>query len=205
MRNNRIAVQLLQDKTLARILLSSNPLHSLSSIEHEEWLSLTEDLKGEAWKQFALDYRNGKHRHWVHYSKDEVELEELRVVYEHLEKFSNYRQIMTVGCESPFSDYLSNNISVEDFYDLMRPLRGMDAAREIQRLYKEGVISSDLGGTKLHAYMENLGLPFIPTVNHLNEARRGEIPAPRYNMSKSRERELQIERRVNTNRNSLIQ
>ncbi|MDE6340209.1 MAG: hypothetical protein K2K97_10560, partial [Muribaculaceae bacterium] len=78
----------------------------------------------------------------------------------------------------PFSDYLYG-ITIEDFRVLMKDLTGMDSAREIQRLYKEGVLADDLGGSQLHRYMERLGLPYIPTINHLNSAKRGEIPRGR--------------------------
>ena len=63
----------------------------------------------------------------------------------------------------------------------------MDAAREIQILYRNQTLSDDLGGSQLYRYMEQLGLPYIPTINHLNAARRGEISKGRYNMKKSRE------------------
>lgn len=183
--NKRVLERAKTDVVFARIFVAPDPSKALKKLEHYMWLKITERLATNAWVIPALDAREGLFRHPTAYSSDAVEIEEIEKVQNHIRKFSEYADLLAGASEAPFTDYL-NGISVEDFRCLLICKRGMDAAREIQSLYKEGTLAQDLGGSKLHRYMEQLGLPYIPTVNHLNAARRGEITKAKYNMANSR-------------------
>ncbi len=187
----------LQDRTFARIVLAPNPESAIDKIQDDEWLLLTGSFVGVAWIMCAHDYRNGVSQPPKTYSTKTEDLAEIEAIQEHLRKYDKYRQLIVGAGKPSFCSYL-HGITLEEFCDLMRPLRGMDAARKIQHLYREGIIDHGLGGTQLYTYMEELGLPHVPTINHLNEARRGETPASRYDMSKSRHREQLLEKRMNS-------
>lgn len=176
-----------QDPIFAYICISPNPKAACRRFLEKLWVSTTGKNVGEAWIYAALDEKNGIIKDPSVYSTDEAEIEEVRKVHEFFNRSRLYYNTLASCCNKPFSDYLYN-ITVDDFRALMSNLRGMDAAREIQNLYKEGILAPDLGGSLLHRFMEQLNLPYIPTVNHLNEAKRGEIPAPKYDMKKSRMR-----------------
>lgn len=176
------------DVEFARILTAPDSALALRERANTAWLQLNEGLVTSAWISAALDSKKGIFKDPSHYASNETERDEVIAVQNHFRKYNEYAIILSGTSESPFSDYL-NDISVEDFCKLMQNLRGNDAAREIQRLYKEGLIEDDLGGSQLHRYMEQLGLKYIPTVSKLNEARRGEIPKRGYDMTKSRGRD----------------
>lgn len=173
-----------EDAIFARILAAPEPNEALQKLKNYMWLKKTEKFVTYAWVLAAIDAREGLFKEVTDYSSDEIEKEEIAEVQNYFRRFNLYSDLLSGVCEKPFSDYLYD-ITVEDFRMLIQDKRGMDAAREIQLLYQEGVLASDLGGSQLHRYMEQLGLPYIPTVNHLNTARRGEIPKARYNMAKS--------------------
>lgn len=172
----------------ARILTAFDSQKALGEQANADWRQLTNKFVTSAWIAAAIDSKNGSFKNPDHYASNETERDEVIAVQNHFLKYNEYSILLAGSSEAPFSDYL-NDISVEDFCNLMQDLRGNDAAREIQRLYKGGVIADDLGGSQLYRYMEQLGLKYIPTVSKLNEARRGEIPKRRYNMTKSRGRD----------------
>ncbi|MDE6335269.1 MAG: hypothetical protein K2L34_01745 [Muribaculaceae bacterium] len=176
------------DVVFARILTAFDPQKALGEQANADWRHLTENFVTSAWISAAIDYKNGNFKNPDHYASNETERDEVIAVQNHFQKYSEYAILLAGVGEVPFSDYL-NGISMEDFRGLMQNLRGNDAAREIQRLYKEGVIADDLGGSQLHRYMKQLGLKYIPTVSKLNEARRGEISKKGYDMTKSRGRD----------------
>lgn len=176
------------DPYFRRIYAALEPIKAMRKLQNYIWFNMTEKFIGDAWVFAAIDAKNGIFNEPVTYSKDEIEVEEIQRVQDYFRRFNLYAELLSCSGDTPFSNYLKG-ISVEDFRMLLKDLRGMDAAREIQRLYKEEVIDMDLGGSKLHVFMEQLGLPYIPTVNHLNAARRGEISKGRYNISKSRARD----------------
>ena len=173
------------DVVFARILTSPDPDNALRKMANCIWLKKTEKFVTSAWVMAAIDAKNGIFKDAETYSADEIELDEIKSVQSHFRKFNEYADLLSGTDGKPFSDYLYG-ITIEEFRELLQDKRGMDAAREIQLLYRDGTLASDLGGSQLHRYMEQLGLPYIPTVNHLNTARRGEIPKGRYNMIKSR-------------------
>lgn len=177
-----------KDPLFARIITSPDPLETKKYYEKVLWIRKTGKFATDAWVLAAIDAKNGIFKNPATYSDDEVAIAEIMVVQEHFRRFNEYTEILSFTGDDPFSGYL-NGITVEEFRILLKDLRGMDAAREIQRLYKDGIIDNDLGGSRLHGFMEQLGLPYIPTVNHLNAARRGEISKGRYNMTKSRARD----------------
>ena len=176
------------DVVFARILTAFDPSKALGEQANSDWRHLTEKFVTPAWIAAAVDSKNGVFKDPGFYTSNEIERDEVIAVQNHIRKYNEYTILLSGAGESPFSDYL-NDISVEDFCELMQDLRGNDAAREIQRLYKEGIIAKDLGGSLLHRYMEQLGLRYIPTISKLNEARRGEIPKRGYDMTKSRGRD----------------
>ena len=176
------------DVVFARILTAFDPSNALGEQANSDWRHLTEKFVTLAWIAAAIDSKNGNFKDPDHYASNETERDEVIAVQNHIRKYNEYAILLSGAGESPFSDYL-NDISVEDFCELMQDLRGNDAAREIQRLYKEGFIAKDLGGSLLHRYMEQLGLRYIPTISKLNEARRDEIPKRGYDMAKSRGRD----------------
>ena len=176
------------DVVFARIFTALDPEKALLKLSNYLWLKKTAKFVTTTWVYAAIDAKNGIFKDPKEYTSDPIELEEIEVVQKHFNRFNEYADLLAGTSESPFSDYL-NGISIEDFRILVQDLRGNDAAREIQRLYKEGVISYDLGGSQLHRYMEQLGLKYIPTVSKLNEARRSEIPNRGYDMTKSRGRD----------------
>lgn len=173
------------DKVFAQILTSVNPEKVLQEVEARVWLNLTNDMNGKLWPLAAIDAKQGIKKRPMDYSNDLSEVAEIEVVQSHFSRFGGYAAILAGAGEDPFTNYLYG-INAEDFRALLKDKQGMDMAREIQSLYKEGIIAADLGGSKLHRYMEQLSLSYIPTVNHLNAARRGEITEGRYNMTKSR-------------------
>lgn len=175
------------DVVFARILASPDPIKSLDMQNRDEWFITTERFVTTAWITPALDARTGIFNAPSDYSSDPTEIEEIEKAQNLIRKFSEYADLLAGTNEKPFTDYL-NGITVEDFRYQMAGKKGMEVAREIQRLYQNQILSDDLGGTQLYRYMKELGFSYIPTVNHLNEARRGEIPKGRYNMSKSRRR-----------------
>lgn len=177
-----------KDPLFARIITAQDPLETKKHFEKSLWIRKTGKFATDTWVLAAIDAKNGNFKNPTSYSDDEVEIEEIIVVQEHFRRFNEYTEILSGTGDDPFSGYL-NGITVEEFRILLKDLRGMDAAREIQRLYKEELIDNDLGGSKLHGFMEQLGLPYIPTVNHLNAAKRGEVSKGRYNMTKSRIRD----------------
>lgn len=176
------------DVVFARILAAPDPIKALKKLEHYMWLNMTDRLATYAWVIPALDVREGVVKDPSEYSTDPIEIEEIERVQNHIRKFNEYADLLAGSSEKPFTDYL-NGITVEDFRCMLVDKRGMDASRKIQYLYQDQALSTDLGGSELHRYMEQLGLPYIPTVNHLNMARRGQISKGRYNMTKSREKE----------------
>lgn len=179
------------DVVFARILVAPDPVKALKRLEHQMWLQTTEYLLTSAWVIPALDAREGVNKTPFEYSDDPLEIEEIERIQNLVRKFKEYSDLLAGTSDRPFTDYL-NGITVEDFRCLMTGKRGMDAAREIQLLYKKGALAPDLGGSQLHRYMEQLDLPYIPTVNHLNAARRCEITNGRYNMAKSRAKEEKL-------------
>lgn len=178
----------MRDPFFARIYTAPDPQKALRKLQNHMWLQKTDKFIGNSWPLAAIDAKNGVFKNPADYTNVEIEIEEIAIVQDFFRCFNKYADLLSCTGKNPFSDYLYG-ISVEDFRMLLKDQRGMDAAREIQRLYKEGILSNDLGGTKLHSFMEELGLPYIPTVNHLNAAKRGEISKGRYNMSKSRARD----------------
>lgn len=181
----RIMELVMRDPIFARIYTAPDSQKALRKLQGNIWLQKTEKFIGSSWPLAAIDAKNGIYKNPADYTMDEIEVEEITTVQVFYRRFNEYADLLSGTGNNPFSYYLYG-ISIEDFRMLLKDLRGMDAAREIQRLYKEGILSDDLGGTKLHSFMEELGLPYIPTVNHLNAAKRGEISKGRYNMSKSR-------------------
>ena len=177
-----------EDVVFARILTAPEPEKALRKLSNHLWIKKTEKFITSVWVLSAIDAKNGIFKDPRDYSNDSIELEEIEAVQNHFRRFNEYADLLARNSEKPFTDYLYG-ISVEDFRALLQHKRGMDAAREIQSLYKEGILAEDLGGSQLHRYMEQMGLPYIPTVNHLNAARRGEITKGRYNMTKSRAKE----------------
>lgn len=173
------------DIDFRRIYAALEPNEVMGRLQNDIWLNMTKKFVGNAWAFAAIDAKNGIFKEPEKYSTDNVEIEEIIAVQKHIRRFNEYAELLLCTGQESLHGYLSG-ITVQDFRNKLKDLRGMDAAREIQRLYKEGIIDDDLGGSKLHAFMEQLGLPYIPTVNHLNAARRGEISKGRYNMSKSR-------------------
>jgi hypothetical protein len=176
-----------QDPIFAKIYFSPNPRNTCDRLLEKIWLNIVAKFIGNAWIFAAIDESENIHKDPSKYTTDAGEIEEVTKVQAYFNRRRLYYNTLANCGEKPFSDYLYN-ISVDDFRALMSNLRGMDAAREIQNLYKEGILAPDLGGTQLHRFMEQLNLPYIPTVNHLNEAKRGEIPTPKYDMRKSRMR-----------------
>lgn len=174
-----------EDVVFARIIAAPEPNEALQNLKNYMWLKKTEKFVTSAWVPAALDAREGIFKEPTAYSSDEIEKEEITEVQNYFRRFNLYSDLLAGVSDKPFTDYLYD-ITVEDFRSLLQDKRGMDAAREIQILYQDGVLASDLGGSQLHRYMEQLGLPYIPTVNHLNTARRGEIKKGRYNMANSR-------------------
>ncbi len=183
--NENAKERALRDPIFARIFLAPDPKKALLNQQEYMWCHLTKRLATTVWVIPAMDAREGNFKDPSLYSTDPTEMEEIEKVQNHFRRFSEYRAMLAGIGEKPFTDYL-NGLSVEGFIQLMQPLRGMDAARAIQKLYKDGILDEDLGGSQLHRFMEELGLPYIPTVNHLNAARRGEVSKGRYNMSKKR-------------------
>lgn len=177
-----------KDPLFARIITAPDPFETKKYFDKYLWIRKTNKFATVAWIKAAIDAKNGIFRDPTAYSEDEMEIEEIIEVQEHFRRFNEYTGILAGIGDDPFSNYL-NGITEDEFKNLLKDLRGMDAAREIQRLYKEEIIDNDLGGSKLHRFMEQLGMPYIPTVNHLNSARRGEVPIGRYNMAKSRARD----------------
>ena len=176
------------DKVFAQILTAFDPQKALGEQANADWRYLTEKFVTSAWIAAAIDSKNGSFKNPDYYASNETERDEVVAVQNHFEKYSEYAILLAGTGDTPFSDYL-NGISVEDFCNIMQDLRGNDAAREIQRLYKEGVLSYDLGGSDLHSYMKQLRFKYIPSISKLNEAKRGAIPKRRYNMTKSRSRD----------------
>lgn len=174
------------DAVFARILTALEPIKAMNKQERYEWSGITKRFITTAWVIPALDAREGRFNTPSDYSCDPLEQGEIEKVQNHIRRFNEYADLLAGTREKPFTDYL-NGITVEDFRCLLVNKRGMDAAREIQILYRNQTLSDDLGGSQLYRYMEQLGLPYIPTINHLNAARRGEISKGRYNMKKSRE------------------
>lgn len=179
------------DMVFARILTAPEPGKAMRKLSNYLWIQKTAKLVSSVWVQAAIDAKNGIFKDSHHYSNERIELEEIEVVQNHFRRFNEYADLLAGISEKPFSDYLYG-ISVEDFRALLQHKRGMDAAREIQLLYKKGALAEDLGGSQLHRYMEQMGLPYIPTINHLNAARRGEITKGRYNMTKSRAKQEKL-------------
>lgn len=173
-----------QDPLFARILLASDPKRALDKQQEYMWIHLTEQLTTTAWVIPAMDIRAGKFKDPSDYSDNPNEIKEIETVQDFFRRYSEYASLLAGTGVKPFTDYL-NGMSVVEFIQLLQPLTGMDAARAIQKLYKERILDDDLGGSQLHRYMEELGLPYIPTVNHLNAARRGEISKGRGNKNKS--------------------
>lgn len=184
--HNQKAIELASiDRVFAQIFMASNPQDVLRELETQSWLEITGHMTGCKWIVAALDAKQGKDKAPTAYSLDPDEVREVEMVLNHYRRFEKYSTLLISSGAKPLTDYLVG-ITPMDLRDLLRNLRGMDAAREIQRLYKEGAIDDDLGGSQLHRYLKSLGLKYIPTINHLNAARRGEISKGRYNMAKSR-------------------
>lgn len=184
--NKRALERAKVDAVFARILTAVEPIKEMNRQDRYEWFGITKRFITTAWVIPALDAREGRFNNPSDYSTDHLELEEIEKAQNHIRRFNEYADLLAGTSEKPFTDYL-NGITVEDFRCLLVDKRGMEAAREIQLLYKNQTLSDDLGGSQLHRYMEQIGLPYIPTINHLNAARRGEISRGRYNMKKSRE------------------
>lgn len=184
--NKRALERAKVDAVFARILTAIEPIKAMNRQDRYEWFGITKRFITTAWVIPALDAREGRFNNPSDYSTDHLELEEIEKAQNHIRRFNEYADLLAGTSEKPFTDYL-NGITVEDFRCLLVDKRGMEAAREIQLLYKTQTLSDDLGGSQLHRYMEQIGLPYIPTINHLNAARRGEISRGRYNMKKSRE------------------
>lgn len=184
--NKRALERAKVDAVFARILTAIEPIKAMNRQDRYEWFGITKRFITTAWVIPALDAREGRFNSPSDYSTDHLELEEIEKAQNHIRRFNEYADLLAGTSEKPFTDYL-NGITVEDFRCLLVDKRGMEAAREIQLLYKNQTLSDDLGGSQLHRYMEQIGLPYIPTINHLNAARRGEISRGRYNMKKSRE------------------
>ena len=186
--NKRALERAKTDVVFARILTALDPIKAMNKQDRYEWFAITKRFVTTAWVIPAIDAREGRFNNPSCYSNDPLELDEIEKVQTHIRRFNEYADLLAGTSERPFTDYL-NGITVEDFRSLLVDKRGMDAAREIQFLYKNQILSEDLGGSLLYRYMEQLGLPYIPTINHLNAARRGEISKGRYNMKKSREKD----------------
>lgn len=186
--NKRTLERAKTDVVFARILTALDPIKAMNKQDRYEWFAITKRFVTTAWVIPAIDAREGRFNNPSCYSSDPLELDEIEKVQTHIRRFNEYADLLAGTSERPFTDYL-NGITVEDFRSLLVDKRGMDAAREIQFLYKNQILSEDLGGSLLYRYMEQLGLPYIPTINHLNAARRGEISKGRYNMKKSREKD----------------
>lgn len=185
---NKRAIKLAnEDIVFASIITAANPTKALDAFQEKSWMLLTASFQTTAWFTAAMDMKRGIFKMPEAYSDDPTEISEIKSVQEHTQKFAEYSALITGNGADPLSDYLYG-ITIEEFRNLMVNLRGLDAAREIQRLYKDGALAHDLGGSKLHRFMEQLNLPYIPSVNQLNNARRGEINPARYNMEKSRTR-----------------
>lgn len=188
--NKRALERAKTDVVFARILTALDPIKAMNKQDRYEWFAITKRFVTTAWVIPAIDAREGRFNNPSCYSSDPLELDEIEKVQTHIRRFNEYADLLAGTSERPFTDYL-NGITVEDFRSLLVDKRGMDAAREIQFLYKNQILSEDLGGSLLYRYMEQLGLPYIPTINHLNAARRGEISKGRYNMKRSRETDEQ--------------
>lgn len=189
--NKRALERAKTDVVFARIFVAADAPKALKSLEHKMWINMTEQCATDAWVIPALDARDGVFKCPTDYSDDPIEVEEIEKIQSHIRRFNEYAELLVGTREKPFTDYL-DGITVEGFCSLLVDKRGMDAAREIQYLYQVHALADDLGGSQLHRYMEQLGLPYVPTVNHLNAARRGEIAKGRYNMRKSRANEERL-------------
>lgn len=189
--NNKAIELAATDVVFARILTSPEPLKAMRRLQLNMWLQMTDKFVSEVWVYAAIDAKEGIFKPPMSYTTDIHEQEEINHIHKHFKRFNQYADMLSRCKEKPFSDYL-NGISVADFRTLLQHLRGMDAAREIQALYMESAIDHDLGGSQLHRYMVELELPYVPTVNHLNAARRGEISKGRYDMSRSRSKNKQF-------------
>lgn len=176
-----------EDHLFTRIFAAKVPVATLTALESAEWLDLTSEMTSYEWVMAAIDCKSGIFKTPDSYSPNTESQKEISLIQDHYRRFNHYAAIIAGLGENPFTDYL-NGITVNEFIDCMRNLRGMDAAREVQYLFQEGKIDHDLGGSQLHRYMEDLSLPYIPTINHLNAARRGEDPQANYDMTKSRKR-----------------
>ena len=188
--NKRALERAKTDVVFARILTALDPIKAMNKQDRYEWFAITKRFVTTAWVIPAIDAREGRFNNPSCYSNDPLELDEIEKVQTHIRRFNEYADLLAGTSERPFTDYL-NGITVEDFRSLLVDKRGMDAAREIQFLYKNQILSEDLGGSLLYRYMEQLGLLYIPTINHLNAARRGEISKGRYKMKRSREKDEQ--------------
>lgn len=176
-----------EDMVFAIIYGAPNPLDTLRKLAVRKWDELTSHFVTHDWVRAALYAKKGIYKSPTAFTQSPDGIEEIKEVQSYYRKFNEYASLLSSTGEKPLSDYL-NGISVEDFRTTLLPLRGMDAARAIQKMYESGTLDSDLGGTQLHRYMEQLELPYIPTVSHLNSAKRNEITEARYNMTKSRDK-----------------
>lgn len=108
---------------------------------------------------------------------EEKERSELKKLTEIILRYDRYRKELFLPVQEIPLEYYFKNISVEEVLSKLNGLKSSDFGRVIQQLQKEGYIRP-CSGSELHRALKEQ-LNYVPAVQVINQALRGDMPEPR--------------------------
>lgn len=108
---------------------------------------------------------------------EEKERSELKKLTEIILRYDSYRKALYLPVQEISLEYYFKNISVEEVLSKLNGLKSSDFGRVIQQLKQEGHIRP-CSGSELHRALKEQ-LNYVPAVQVINQALRGDMPEPR--------------------------